>query len=228
MLNKLKNLLIETIFPSYCLGCRRIGSFVCGDCFEKIIKIKSQTCPFCKKISPGGATCPNCKSKASLEGVLSFGYFKDDLMREIVYRYKYEGLFAISEIISDWLLNLVNQQSIDFDLITFTPLSRKRKNKRGYNQSEVLAKKISKKLKIPCEPLIEKRRETKPQVGLGRKERILNLKNAFFIKKRVNLTSKRIVIVDDVITTGSTLNECAFVLKNAGAKKVWGLTIAKE
>jgi competence protein ComFC len=145
-----------------------------------------------------------------------------------VHQYKYEGLFSLSDQLFGWLSGLCIKEDLKFDLITFVPLSRKRLTQRGYNQSEILAKKVSRNLGISFGSTLKKRIETKPQVGLGRKERLKNLENAYFFKGGQEPKGKTVAIIDDVITTGATLNQCAKALKAAGAKKVWGLTIAKE
>lgn len=228
MINKLKNYLAEMIFPARCVWCERLGEFVCFACEEKILKINKQTCVFCGRIREKGATCKKCRNNHSLNGVLVYGYFKDKRLKEIVHQYKYEDLFALKIFLGRKLLDLLSREGLDFDFIAYVPLTKKRLAKRGYNQSELLAKEIALTSKKEVVRVLKKTRETKTQVGLKRRERGLNLSDAFEVIKKQDIENKRIIIVDDVITTGSTLEECAKVLKKSGAKKVWGLTIAKE
>jgi competence protein ComFC len=115
-----------------------------------------------------------------------------------------------------------------FDTISFVPLSKKRLIRRGYNQSQIIASELSRLTKADLYQDLVKIKETKTQVGLTRKERIKNLEGAFALKNERKLAGKRVVLIDDVITTGATLDQCASVLKKAGAREVWGLTVAKE
>jgi competence protein ComFC len=138
MLNKLKNLIIEAIFPSYCVWCERLGSLVCEECSGKIMRVRGQTCPFCNKIAPKGRACAACQKKHSLKGVLSVGYFKDERLKEIIHVFKYQDLFSLKDYLAGELLELINKEGLVFDTISFVPLSKKRLIRRGYNQSQII------------------------------------------------------------------------------------------
>jgi competence protein ComFC len=228
MFKKLKNLIIESVFPSHCVWCEKIGFFVCNECLAGILKIKDQTCPFCNTISSQGRLCKRCKNKRNLNGVISFGYFKDKCLKEIIHAYKYEDLFALKTFLAEQLLNLIKTEELNFDCLTYVPLSKKRQAKRGYNQSQLIAIELGKLFGKDVYSTLIKTKETKTQVGLSRKNRISNLSEAFRIRNPEIIKGKRIIIIDDVITTGATLEECAKLLKEKGASQVWGLTIAKE
>lgn len=111
------------------------------------------------------------------------------------------------------------------------PLSSKRLRKRGYNQAELLAKELEKQFGLTVELLLKRVRETKPQYGLKREERIENIKEAFALNDQRSMTNfqgKTVLLVDDVLTTGSTMSEAAKILKKAGAKEVWGVAFSKD
>ncbi len=112
--------------------------------------------------------------------------------------------------------------------MTCIPLHKIKENKRGFNQSNLIAGKLAKELRLPyCSNLAVRKINTKPQAKLNRSGRLVNLKNVFKANKNFDLKGMNILIFDDVATTLSTLNECAFAMKKAGAKKVWGMTVAR-
>jgi competence protein ComFC len=156
------------------------------------------------------------------------GYFKDERLKEIIHVFKYQDLFSLKDYLAGELLELINKEGLVFDTISFVPLSKKRLIRRGYNQSQIIASELSRLTKADLYQDLVKIKETKTQVGLTRKERIKNLEGAFALKNERKLAGKRVVLIDDVITTGATLDQCASVLKKAGAREVWGLTVAKE
>jgi competence protein ComFC len=223
-----KKILLDLLFPKKCVCCHKWGSFVCSNCYQKITFKKTQDCPGCNAITDKGRYCTRCRSKHALLGVTTLGYYKDPILKALIQELKYKGIYAISEDMAHWLALLIKKEKLCFDLIAYVPMTQKRKGRRGYNQSEEVAKHLSKEAGIPLFKGLKKVRETKTQVGLSKKDRLKNLQDAFVVKKNSALLGKRIILIDDVITTGTTLNECARTLEAAGAKRVWGLTIAKE
>jgi ComF family protein len=122
----------------------------------------------------------------------------------------------------------INSADIEFDLIVYAPISRRRRNERGYNQAKLLAQELSQQYGKPVINALIKKRHTKTQVGLRRIDRLDNLSGAFEVKNGLELKGKKILLIDDVLTTGATLDECAKVLKSAGARQVWGAVLARE
>lgn len=192
------------------------------------MRVQGQTCPLCNMITSKGRACVACQKRHFLNGVLSVGYFKDERLKKIIHAFKYQDLFSLKDYLAGELLELINKEGLEFDLVSYVPLSKKRMIRRGYNQSQMIASELSQLTGVCLYQGLIKNKETKTQVGLTRKERIKNLEGAFIVKNKERLEGKKIVLIDDVITTGATLDQCAQVLKIAGAKKVWGLTIAKE
>jgi ComF family protein len=227
MLEKLWENFLDLLFPPHCVNCGKIGIFLCEDCSGKILQVKSQTCPTCNRISKTGTTCPSCRRKSSLNGAISYGYFKDPILKEIIHGYKYQRIGALSKTLASFLVDLIREEEVTFDVVTFVPITKVRESWRGFNQAELLAKEITREFEVPLVKLI-KTKETKTQVGLTRKERLKNVSGSFRILKPANLAGKKVLLVDDVITTGTTLSECAKILKKARAKRVQAVVIAKE
>lgn len=215
MFMKLKEVILNLFFPPYCASCGKLGSFLCPQCKRKLIKSTEIIHPFFRK------------SESYLSGIISAGHFKDPILKEAIHKYKYEGVFALVPIFSKMIAGRIKKEGLHFDIIMFVPTTKKRGSKRGYNQSELLAKELAKHFKKPLIHSLSKIKDTKTQVGLTKKEREKNLKSAFAYKGP-SLKDKSILLIDDVATTGSTLNECARVLRKKGARDIWGAVIATE
>jgi competence protein ComFC len=154
------------------------------------------------------------------------GYFTGPL-RDAIHSLKYQRNLGLGEFFSIPLLQIIQRERWQIDLITAVPLNEKRHKERGYNQAEVLARPLARKIGIPYSSLLIKRiKHTKSQVGLSLLDRQNNVADAFLTVTTL-VASKNILIIDDVATTGSTLDACAKVLKDAGTKNVFALTLAK-
>lgn len=217
--------MLELFFPARCAICNNIGTFLCEECSSDIVYIKIQTCPGCNRDFPSGRYCPRCRPNKNLSGLVAAAYFKNENTKILVHELKYRGYFAIAPTLAQEMVNALGRKR--FDYIVPVPVSRKRLRKRGYNQSEELALGISELTSLVMLKGLRKVRETKPQVGLKKKEREGNLKEAFHYRGK-DINKKTILLVDDVKTTGATLEACAKELKKAGAKSVWGIVFAKE
>jgi competence protein ComFC len=227
MFVKLKENLLDLFFPPKCIVCGNTGTFLCDICEKDIVQVNVLRCPACKKVSLHGQYCPMCRNTSNLRGIITSGHFKDELLKNMVHKYKYEGLYALAPVLARRLVVAIKKEGIRFDAITFVPISKKRERERGYNQSRLLAKEIASIYRRPILLGLTKTKETKPQVGLDKKKRGKNILGSFRYFGR-NLVGKKILLIDDVYTTGATLNECALALKKRGAKSVYGAVIAKE
>lgn len=229
MWDKISNQLLDLFFPPYCVGCGKIGAFLCENCSVKILIPTEQTCPGCNKISPNGRYCARCRPKMQVIGIISAGYFKDEILKEAIHKFKYERLSSLSKILAGLMIERIKKEGVSFDIVSFVPSSKKRRAWRGYNQAELLAAEIASFFNKPSMPLLKKIKETKPQVGLSKKNRQKNLAGCFvFIGKAGEIQGKKVLIVDDVVTTGTTLNECAKIIRQKGARTIWAATVAKE
>jgi competence protein ComFC len=152
------------------------------------------------------------------------------VLKDLIHLFKYKGKLLLSGVLCDKLLEFIkdNQEIIEgVDVITFVPASHSWLNGRDYNQSGLLAAAVSKRFGVPVKKPIEKIRKTPRQNELSREERLTNLSGAFGIKDGTALKDSKVLLVDDVMTTGATLSECAGILKSAGAKEVKCLTLAR-
>ncbi len=225
--------LIDLIFPekNSCLVCgywdESIGEdYICKECLYKFKNIKGHNCKICSKpLITSGDICIECiETPKSFEKIYT-PYKYEGLIRDVIKDYKYKNKPYYYKMLGELLYKYIKEIDIDFDIISYVPLHKNKKKKRGYNQSELMAKYLGKKLDIPCERLIERVVDTKPQNQLKREDRVKNLKNTFMAVK--NLQSQNILIVDDVYTTGTTLNECSKSLLKVEVENIYGLTIAR-
>lgn len=217
---------LDYLFPKFCVGCQREGVFLCSACQKKILLVAMPTCPDCQRLSEKGRYCQKCRKGKALKGIIIASYYEEGPMREIIHNFKYNSVIAFGDFLAKILANSLKNFE-KFDLITFVPLHPRRQAQRGYNQSQILAENAAKILNKKCENLLIKTKATKRQVGLQGAIRRKNLKGVFRVKKDIDINSKNIIIIDDITTTGTTLNECARSLKEAGAREVWGLVVAR-
>ncbi|MBP9716385.1 MAG: ComF family protein [Candidatus Levybacteria bacterium] len=228
--------LLDFIFPKYCVNCKKFGDYLCANCFSHLSFDTKNICLVCGSPSYDGKTHPNCRKRNSPEGVFT-GVVFNKISKKLIYQFKYRPyLFGLSVFIADLLYDSLIQDeefakvsNLPLVLVP-VPLSSRKFKKRGYNQAEILAKELGKRLNIKVIDCLERTRETITQVGLGKKERRENIKDAFIVKKKYeeSLKNMNILIVDDVLTTGATIYEATMVLKKSGSSKVWGVAFARE
>jgi ComF family protein len=233
-MEKLRKILLDILFPKFCLCCNREGDYLCKDCkaLFDIFQYRYCLCRIPKKILENGK-CQKCKFK-KLDGLYFPLYYQNLLIKKLIQKFKYEPFIRelakpLASLVVAHLQLFDNKLNFsDFVLIPI-PLSKRRLRWRGFNQAEELAKELSKYLKIPLiSNCLIKTRETLPQVELSEKERKENIKEAFYLRDQNKISGKKILLIDDVYTTGSTMEEAARVLKKAGAKEVWGIVVARE
>jgi len=242
VIEKTREFLLNLLFPKFCLGCQKEGTYLCDDC-RTLLDISEFDYCLCSikpiQILTGSkqGKCQRCQDK-KLSGLFSALPYKDNsLAKKLIYQFKYQPYLKdlaktlASILIEHFVISGKNTNEIwENGILVPVPLDEKKLKIRGYNQSEELAKELSTILKIPTiSDVLVKIKHTKPQMELSKQEREKNLENAFIIKKPFDFAQgKKIFLVDDVYTTGSTMEECARVLKDAGAKQVWGIAIARE
>ncbi len=180
--------------------------------------------------------CKRCYSKKLFGLYFALSYQEKSLTKKLIHQFKYppyikELAKPLSSLMVEhfFLLNKNPQQICQGGVLIPVPLAKRKLKKRGFNQAEEIAKELSKVLKIPLiSGNLIKTKETSPQINLSEKERKKNLKNAFFCKSPAVIKQKKIFLIDDVYTTGSTMEEATRVLKRAGAKEIWGIVVARE
>ena len=203
--------------------------FLCERCWEELRRerIELPYCARCGEPLPGPAVdlCGGCAhTTAPFEKARSYGLYEGCLAR-LVKLLKYHREPALAGELASLLAEVVAQERMEFEAITFVPLSRRRLRERGFNQAERLARALGKLCGAPVFPALRKARETLPQEALSRRERLLNLQGSFAPLGRARCP--RILLIDDVYTTGATVRECSSVLKEAGYERVFVLTVAR-
>mgnify|MGYP001597132459 FL=1 len=232
--------ILDFIFPKYCVNCKKIGSYLCSNCFSYLNFDAVGICAVCNRQAIAGITHPKCLGRYTINGIFSGIEYKG-VTKKLIYQFKYDPYISdLSHLLTDFLyesliqkeefIKAIEQPGNEAIALVPIPLHNSRLKKRGYNQAEILAKELSKKLNIKFLNILQRTKNNRPQVGLKREDRIKNIANAFsIIPNSPNLPIPRnIFLVDDVFTTGSTFSEAAGVLKRNGAKKVWGIALARD
>ncbi len=231
------NVILDLLFPKKCVGCKKVGGYFCKDCISNILQT-DLVCPKCERQAVGGQTHPICARKFGLDGLWSLGLYDYPLKRAIQ-TLKYKKIPELAEILVNITLEYwVKYQPFVLDqikkskgkgwVIIPVPLHWWRQNDRGFNQSSLIGQSLSKKLGLAYSEGLKRIRYTKPQVKLKGKDRQHNISDAFALSPNYQLqTTRYILLIDDVWTTGSTLRECCYILKRNGAKSVWALTLAR-
>ena len=217
---------LDFIFPINCLNCGSEGAYICPNCFSQLPWLRPPCCLYCAQ--PSSPTpCRWCRiSPLGLDGTTA-PLIMEDPVREAVLQLKYHQVRGLTPVLAGLMENAWRSKGLSVGLVLPVPLHSRRLRQRGYNQSELLAKALGKSLGLPCDPsLLVRTRDTPPQVGLGREDRVLNVQNSFHSSEAVS--GKSVLIVDDVATTGSTLSACADALRKSGATYVHGLVLARE
>lgn len=222
---------LDIFFPKRCVGCGASDTFLCYKCAGEIETFVTPTCNVCGKINKFGQTCSGCraKTKSNLTGLIIAARYDSGPVKEMIHHLKYSGFTELVPAISELICQRLKTKMPRGDLVIVPiPLHQKREAKRGFNQAELIARFVSKRFNIRGGNALARTRNTETQVKLNRFERMRNLSGAFVCLDEKLIKERIILLIDDVTTTGSTLNECACVLKNAGAKRVWGIVVAKR
>lgn len=232
--NKIAESFFDLIFPKFCMGCKKEGLYICADCKSRLQINYYPFCPICKNKIPVNQKCPH--HKTALKFCLSPFSYDDILIKDLIHNFKYNFIKSIGPELAEFQIEAIRKSSFynqiknspqDFILVP-VPLHKKRLAWRGFNQSEILSKNISKELGVDIFSELKRIKNTPPQIDMAdKKQRQENIKNAFLCGKSNKLKYKIAILIDDMVTTGSTLEECTKVLKKNGAKEVWALTIAR-
>ncbi len=221
---------LSIFFPQRCVGCGKAGGYICLDCVKTIESVGTSTCSHCGKISKFGRFCPSCKKKQGyfLDGFVSSALYDAGPTKEMIHHLKYSGFSELSFDLAELIYQRLKNFPLDQYIVVPVPLHNRRQNQRGYNQSELLARILSQRLGLQGGCALAKIKNTESQVKLDRKSRIKNQLGAFVCVDRDLVKGKRVLLIDDVATTLATLNECARVLKDAGANSVLGAVISRR
>jgi ComF family protein len=219
--------MIDLIFPPHCSGCGILGYRWCKDCDSLVKKLSP---PYCQKCGSPEKFSNIAKDHCldilqSIDFIRSYSIYEPPLSNAIK-KLKYQNDIGIAQVLAFYLVEMYNDLILDTDFVIPVPLGKNRFKERGYNQASLIAKPFSLVIGRPMKTqALFRYKETKSQVGLSREERSANVTGAFTVDNS-NLLGKNIILIDDVTTTGSTLEACARELKNKGANNIVGLTIA--
>jgi ComF family protein len=236
---ELKDDVLDFVYPQSCPICRKpLGKKekeVCEDCWRILVIPPAPFCPHCKSFLEQSSeflehVCPSLSRAEDrrIAAVRSLGTF-DDHYQELVHRFKYGKKIPLGKHLAYRLGEVVVQEK-DFagcDLILPVPLHRARYRERGFNQSEIVAEGISQATGIPVlNGILKRKKNTRDQTYLNAQQRAENVRDAFVMGRPEMVKNKKVILVDDVTTTGATLNECARMLQRAGADMIFAATLA--
>lgn len=221
-----RGLALDVLFPRRCVGCKREGTVWCRACADAFASGRpSAACPFCA--APGSdAACAACRPHRALDGLTAAFAYGDPAVRGAVTGYKFTGDEAYADVLARWLEERVPSAGLPtVDAVIAIPLHPTRLRSRGFNQADLVAHQAGVLLDLPVVAPLIRTRKTAPQSGLAHDKRQADgLAGAFACAAPV---PARILLCDDVFTSGATLDAAAAALKAAGAEFVWGFTIAK-
>ncbi len=221
---------LNLLYPPHCILCRAetaAREFACRRCLRTAVPVGTPCCQVCSAPFEGAIegtfTCPACREQKFAFGCAVASRRNQGSARELVHRFKYQNQLYLRHLLADWLLEAIADprlQTPQPDCLVPVPLHPTRQRERGFNQAHLLAKIAAQKSGIPLLPSLKRIRFTPTQTRLDREARIENLRNAFGMIQTVDVRNLHLLLIDDVLTTGSTVNECARVLKTAGAASV--------
>lgn len=228
---------ISLLYPPTCTICGgsvRGGDYLCNACEAKAIRIIAPFCEKCSEPFEGSITstftCANCAHRPLHFEAAVAAYRGRGIVRIIIHEFKYGRQIHLRHLVARWLRAALDDERLcgnHFDVLVPVPLHPARQRERGFNQARLLSELLSAQISIPSKLHLERIRYTTTQTALDRSERMENLRNAFRLRKNADVRGLRVLLIDDVLTTGSTLSECARVLKAAGALSVYAATAAR-
>ena len=228
--------LLNTLFPAFCQHCGKEGErekWLCQECNYALAPRLYTNCPQCNKGGEEGRLAPVCKAHTGLTCFFASYTFSAPVAQSLIHSYKFRHASALHTYISNLMLTWILGHDLEYLfaknnlLITSVPLSKRRRQTRGFNQAELLAKDIASHLALPYESTLVRIKDTDPQTKVVSAEnRYENIKGAF-APGNIDISGKKILLIDDIYTTGATMQECATILRQTGASQVWGLAFAK-
>ncbi len=228
-LEQLKGNFLDFLFPAHCLGCGREGEFLCASCRNSLPRCLPPLCVKCGRPLTLEQRCSNCYNwQMEIDGIRSPFRF-EGIVRQAIHKFKYNNFKALGLTLSHLLAGYLEARPLPKEVLVPVPLHSHRLRERGYNQSSLLAQELGKLTAIPVvEGSLVRFKDTPSQARSATAEsRRSNVAEAFACRDQ-RLQGERVLLIDDVCTTGATLNSCAIALKRVGATSVWGLTLARE
>jgi competence protein ComFC len=246
------NFIFDLVFPKICLGCDYYSSsYICDKCLKKIKFADLPKCPICEKPTRFGESHKECRGRFGIDGMTVGVDYSDELVKKIIHKFKYGGVTnAARDLVEKFLgqkicrdvfcgVNLqgstVSVAPIE-TIITFIPMHPDKERKRGYNQSEILAREIGEIVNLSVKKLLKRTKYTESQMSVKKmKDRKKNVEGIFrpsplwgYGTASLIFDEMKVILIDDVATTGATLFEATRVLKENGVKSVWGMVLARR
>ena len=217
--------ILDWMYPQECVICGKGEVFLCNRCRQNL-RLGEQKCAECGKESKVGWTHKKCKKKWSLDGLSVIWDYEDEKVKKIIKEIKFEfNRELLRELVSGCEFEIGGK----WDMVVPVPLFWQRENWRGFNQAEILAEEVGEKLGLEVKKVLKRVRKTEQQAKIkNKRERLKNVRGVFKVREEEKglVKGKRIVLVDDVFTSGATMREVTRVLKKAGIKSVWGVCLA--
>jgi ComF family protein len=220
--------LLDLLFPPRCVACERNTGWLCADCLNSIELVHPPICSLCGQATSSSRRCHSCRDRPlRIDGIRAVGYLEGALQTAI-HRFKYSNIRPLVVPLSELASEYLRRSPLPVETIVPVPLHAARLSERGYNQAALLAEKIGSQVHMPIvDGKLLRVKSTIPQVGLNAQQRRYNVKGAFRCSDEA-LRGHSVLLVDDVCTTGATLEACSLALQDAKVKHVWGLVLARE
>jgi competence protein ComFC len=218
---------LDWVYPPTCGGCTKRGIRWCTECQSSVRKLSAPLCPLCGESQRFDGLCLQCRTQPHVYTALrSWARFEGSL-RNAIHRLKYKGELRLGEALAKPLIEYFRELNWQVELVVPVPLGVARQAQRGYNQAALIARPVALSEGLTYQPAaIRKIKFTRTQVGLSRAERLINVAQAFQAESRI-VAQKRILLIDDVTTSGATIDACARAMLEADAAEVYGLTLAR-
>ncbi|KKQ94998.1 MAG: Phosphoribosyltransferase [candidate division CPR2 bacterium GW2011_GWC1_39_9] len=217
---KIWPLLKDFLYPKRCVSCGKIDTFLCEKCEKEIILVSDKKCLFCGRIMDK-RVCDKCRKEFRVKNGVAYCYYREGPVKNIVWNLKFRGKKELAQVMAEKIKLLPNLENF---VLVPVPLDKKRFRERGYNQSFLIAKHLAFESNLKTKDCLRKE-SRKPQMDLKKKDRQKNLEGAYTV---IGEVPKKVILVDDVLTTGSTIKECVKVLKKAGAREVVVAVFARD
>lgn len=233
MLGRAWKFFLDTLFPIECVGCNKEGQWLCPQCAKEIVIEEDDVCFVCKKSAVAGKTCFACRNECALTAVTRFlnydNYRVKTLLHTAKYKFIKDALTPLIRVCEPFIHSKLEYFDIDLRafIIVPVPLHKRRLRSRGFNQAEIIGDYVATCIGARMEQVLTRPTARPPQAALNEFDRAVNISGNILCKRNAAVSGQYILLVDDVATSGATLDECAQVLRNSGARDVYGLVLAK-
>ncbi|MFN0070662.1 MAG: ComF family protein [Chloroflexota bacterium] len=219
---------LASLFPSRCVGCGRRDTDLCDACRSNLLRLPDRRCPHCAAPAGRLGVCDRCRTHRVYLDSIRVDLAFDGPLRKAIHLLKYRHGTYLIPMLRDLALESIRARPLRPDAIVPVPIGPRRLRERGYNQSILLAEAIGSALNLPVMVALDRVKEGPSQTRLNVSERRANVRDAFAVRRDLDPDGLRLLLIDDVMTTGATLDACARALKRAGAARVFGLAVARE